>query len=134
MTFIPNIARFSISGSPSEDPTTGDRGYDVLAGATIALTLERNPAPVLSVTFSLPNPADEDAPVSSINEVQQVFVENSQPLILLAGPNDTVHIVVNAATELSSYVIRCTVVDDVGTHIYERIISVREAGDRKSVV
>ena len=133
MTFIPNIARFSISGSPSEDPTTGDRGYDVLAGATIALTLERNPAPVLSVTFSLPNPADEDAPVSSINEVQQVFVENSQPLILLAGPNDTVHIVVNAATELSSYVIRCTVVDDVGTHIYERIISVREAGLRMTV-
>lgn len=130
-----NRARFTIDGSPSEDPTTGDRGFDVTPGQTLDITLELNPARVLSVKFLLPDPnnTDENAPVSSINETQQVFVENSDTTIELSSPNDVVHIVVNAATELSSYVIRCEVVDDTGLHVFERIISVRVADLRMTV-
>ncbi len=128
-----NKARFTIDGSPSEDPTTGDRGVDVIAGQTIAITLEQNPARVLSVEFSLPNDDDEDSPYQSLNETPQLFDENGESVITSTNVNATFHVTIDAATEMSSYVIRCKTVDDQGTHIFERMISVRTADLRMTV-
>jgi hypothetical protein len=128
-----NRARFTIDGSPSEDPSTGDRGVDVLAGQTIAITLEQNPARVLSVEYSLPNEANEEAPYQSLNFTQQLFDENGLSVLTSTDPNATFHITVDALTEMSSYVIRCKTVDDTGTHIFERMISVRGADLRMTV-
>ncbi len=130
---VVNKARFKIDGSPSENPVTGDRGVDVIAGQTIAITLEQNPARVLSVSFSLPDDSDEESPYRSINETPQVFVENSQSSITSTNPNETFHVTINAATEMSSYVLRCVTTDDQGTHVYERMISVRGADLRMTV-
>lgn len=130
---VVNKARFKIDAHPAEDLTTGDRGVDVVAGQTIALTLELNPARALSVQFQLPDSNDPDSPYTSLNTTQQVFNENAQSSITSSSVNSTFHITINPATAISSYVIRCIVVDDVKTHIFERMIAVRQNGVRMTV-
>lgn len=128
-----NRARFTINATPAEDPVTGKRGFDATPSQVLAVTLEQNPARVLSAKYELPNAADEDAPAASLYSTQQLFTEGGQSSVLLTNPNDTVHITVNPATTISSYVLRCTTVDDTGTHVFERMIAIRENGLRMTV-
>ncbi len=128
-----NRARFTINGTASEHATTGKRGFDATASQVLTITLEQNPARVLSTKYELPNAADEDAPAMSLYSTQQLFTENGQSSILLTNPNAEVHITVNPATTISSYVLRCTTISDEGTHVFERMIAVKENGLRMTV-
>lgn len=128
-----NRARFKINNTASEDPSTGKRGFDATASQVLTVTLEQNPARVLSVKYELPNASIAEAPAASLYNTQQLFTEGGLSSVLLTSPNDSVHITVNPATTISSYVLRCTAVDDTGTHIFERMIVVRENGLRMTV-
>jgi len=128
-----NRARFTINGTPSEDPVTGDRGYDAVAGEDLELTLEMNPARVLSVTYELPNAAIAGSPQESINTLPQLFTQNSLSSITLTNPNDSVNVVVDPATEISTYMVRCTVVHAGGTDVFERAVAVRQLGLRMTL-
>ncbi len=132
MTSI-NRARFTINGTPSEDPSTGKRGFDATASQVLTITLEQNPARVLTAKYELPNAADNEAPAVSLYSTPQVFTEGGLSSVLVTDPNATVHITVNPATTISSYVLRCTTTDDQGTHVFERMIAVKENDLRMTV-
>ena len=125
-----NLARFTINGTPSED-VHGNRGVDVTPGEVLAITLEKNPAAGANlVTYELPNRVDANAPLSSLFDTQQVFTESGTSKVTSDAVNATFHITVNASTDISSYVIRCTAVTPQGAQVWERMIVVRKSGLR----
>ena len=109
-----NEAAFTINGTPSVDPTTGDREFTATNGQTLSCTLEASPSEALSVRFEVFDPANLLSPLASDTAPLITWVENSLAAITLAAVNDTVTINIPAApglpvTGIFSYLIRCTV-------------------------
>lgn len=129
MTIL-NLARFKINGTPAED-SNGKRGYDATASQVLTCTLERVPATgVLTVTYQVFDPADPTSPLASKDATQQLWDSNSQPSITSDSVNDDFDLTVDAATILDSFIIRCTAVTATASHIWERMVSVRQSGLR----
>ncbi len=114
----PNQARFLINGTPSVDPTTGDREYTAVLAETLTCTLEANPSLALSATFEVFDPNDSESPFASKDAPLRTWNENGLPAITVGqvplGINDDVTIDMPAAVgpplpNIHSYVIRCTV-------------------------
>jgi hypothetical protein len=113
-----NQAAFTINGTPSADPVTGDRQYTAVNGETLTVELEVDPSPALSATFEVFNPLDLLSPQKSKNTPDITWNENGLPAITVGPPpfgiNDPVTIDIPAAqapplTGIYTYVIRCTV-------------------------
>lgn len=107
-----NEARFTINGTPSQDPTTGDRLFIATSGQTLSMTLEVNPSPALSATFEVLDPTDSEAPLASKTAPLITWVENGLARITLGpvpfGINDAVTIDMPAGIVVA-YLVRCTV-------------------------
>jgi hypothetical protein len=121
-----NQARFTIDGTPSEDPVTGDPGYVAALGQTLDCTLEITPSSALSVTYSVFNPADETSPLASFSATNLTWVGSGLPSQTLTTPNATAQIIM-PASGVASYLIRCSAACTDKTHIYERLVSLRTA-------
>ncbi len=113
-----NQAAFKISGTPSVDPTTGDREYSAVLSETLTCTLEANPSLALSATFEIFDANDSESPFASKDAPLRTWNENGLPAITVGqvplGINDDVTIDMPAAVgpplpNIHSYVIRCTV-------------------------
>lgn len=113
-----NQAAFTINGTPSEDPVTGDRAFVALNGALLSVTLEVNPSLALRATFEVFDITDGESPLASKNAPVITWVENGLAKITLGpvptGINDTVTINMPAvpappATGINTYLFRCTV-------------------------
>ncbi len=113
-----NQAAFTINGTPSSDPVTGDRQFTATNGQLLSCTLEANPGLVLSAKFEVFDPADAESPLASKAAPLRTWNENTLPAITLGPPplgvNDTVTITMPAAAALPTssihaYLIRCTV-------------------------
>lgn len=129
-----NYARFTINATPSEDDD-GKRGYDATTGEELTITLETNPAPVLTVTYQLYDSEEPygDTPLNSLYDTDQVFNETGTASVTTSSPNDEFTITINAATDISSYCLRATVVTANGSQVFERLIAVRKNGLRMTV-
>ena len=107
-----DAARFTIEGTPSEDPVTGDRVYVATNAQTLDVTLEQNPSVVISARFELLDPTDGEAPLASKGAPLVTWIENGDASITLGpvpyGINDTVTVLM-PASGIESYIIRCTV-------------------------
>ncbi len=132
-----NQAAFTIDGTPSADPTTGDRQFTATHGQTLTVRLEVNPSLALSAVFEVFDPADLESPFASKAAPLLTWTENSLPAITLGtipfGINDPITIdmpaaVVLPAVNIHSYVIRCTVATpgdgspESQTQVFERMV------------
>lgn len=129
----PNRARFTINGTASED-AQGKRGFDATAGQELTITLEANPAAdVLTITYEIYDSTNPEGPLNSLYDTEQLFDENSAKAITLTNGNQSVHITIDAGTEISSYTVRATAVTANGADVFERLVVVRENGLRMTV-
>jgi len=128
----PNSARFTINGTASED-ANGKRGFDAGANDILAITLEANPALVLTVTYEVYDSSKASSPMNSLYDSSLVFTENGLKSYSTSAVNSTVHITIPSATDISSYTIRATTVSAKGAQIYERMVCVRKLGLRMTV-
>lgn len=131
---MPNQAAFTINGTPSENPVTGDRQYTAVNGETLTCTLEENPSAVLSVTFEVFNPADLQSPLASADAPLLTWNENGEASITLGDVDGAVTIDIPLplpapGTGIYSYIIRCTVATagdgspDSQQQVFERLVS-----------
>ena len=128
-----NVAKFLINSTPSED-ANGKRGYDAIPSENLAITLEKNPATsALTTTYELADVTKPDAPLDSLFETLQEFTQNNAQIITVSPANSTVNIIIDAATEISTYTLRATVITATGTDIFERLVVVREQGLRMTI-
>lgn len=113
-----NQAAFTIEGTPSADPTTGDREYTALNSQTLTCTLETNPSQALRATFEVFDPANLESPLASKDAPLTTWNENAAASITVGvtpyGINAPVTIDMppipgGPATGIVSYIIRCTV-------------------------
>lgn len=113
-----NQAAFTINGTPSVDPATGDRLYEALNNEVLNVTLEVNPSPALSARFEVFDPADLESPLASKDAPLLTWDDNALPAIVLGPPpfgiDDTITITMPAVqpppqTGIQTYLIRCTV-------------------------
>ena len=118
-----NQARFTIDGTPSEDPTTGDQGYVATLAQTLDCTLEISPSSALSVTFSIFDSTDESSPLASYGAPDLTWVGSGLSSETLASPNGTAQIIMPGAG-VASFIIRCTAVMPEGAHTYERLVAI----------
>lgn len=111
-------ARFTINGTPSADPVTGDRQYTAIHDEELTITLEANPSQALSATFEVFDATNDESPFASKNAPLITWNENSNASITVGvvpfGINDDVTIDMPSAVappnpNIHSYVIRCTV-------------------------
>lgn len=122
-----NYAKFTINGLASVD-SDNNAGVNVTNGQTLTLTLETNPAPVLSATYEVYDPNDTSSPTKSKDAPNITFVSSSTSTEVLANPNGNATIVM-PSYGVHSYVIRCTV--SLGgsstDHVYERLVAIQAA-------
>lgn len=113
-----NQAAFTINGTPSVDPATGDRLYEALNNEVLSVTLEVSPSPALSARFEVFDPTDLESPLASKDAPLLTWNENALPAIVLGPPpfgiNDTITITMPAVqpppqTGIQTYLLRCTV-------------------------
>lgn len=135
-----NLAAFTIQGTPSADPVTGDKLYRARSGEVLALTLESNPAAgVSSVTYELYDQNDPSSPLASksAREMWPTFLpfnESGTPKVTPAGIQTVVHIPMPAATALpgggaASWICRCRALTDAGEFVFERGIALNAFPD-----
>lgn len=136
---MPNLAAFTINGTPSADPSTGDPIYVANLSEVLTVRLEQNPSTALSARFQLYDATDPASPLASKDAPALTWNENSQAAITIGPPpngiNDPVTvtmpagIVPPAVSAIYSYLIRCTVSVPGSDPIqsYERLVCVRSA-------
>lgn len=126
-----NLAAFTIQGTPSADPVSGDKIYRARSGELLALTLETNPAAgVTSVTYELYDPTNPSSPLASKSAREWAptflgFQESGTPVLIPGGIQDVVHIQMPASTALpgsgaASWILRCRALTDSGEFVFER--------------
>jgi plastocyanin len=123
-----NRAAFTINGTPSTDPITGDRGYSASSSEVLNLTLEQNPAPdVISTTFSVYDPNDPESPLATKDAPLLTF-GGGNPSETPADKNGTVQLTFPAAG-LHTYILRSKVLlKDQTTEVFERAVARLAAG------
>lgn len=120
MAVAVNKAKFSISSVAS---SVGP-GYDATPGDTLTLALETTQG-VLSVTYQTYDPADAGSPLASFGAPSLVF-SNALNSITPATPATPVTISVLSSVLFSaSWIVRCTAVTDSGTHVFERMVTLK---------
>ncbi len=112
-------AKFTISGTPSADPATGDRRYQATAGEVLTLTLEASPSSVLRATYSVYDPTVPDSPLASMDAPLLTFVGSGTSSDSPAAPNGSVTIAMPGAAA-HSYNIRCIVATAAGQQEFVR--------------
>ena len=123
-----STAAFTISASPSVDPTTGDRGYEGSSGETLTLQLEDNPATdVQRTTFAVNDAAVPSSPVKSEDAPVITFTGSGTASEEAATPISTVDIDLPVTTTAQSYEIRCTINTAAGTQTFTRTVSIRNS-------
>lgn len=128
-----NLARFTINGTPSED-ANGKRGYDTGAGASLAITLEANPAlGVLTITYDVYDSSKSLTPLNSLYASTLTFTENGLKSFSSSAANTTVHIAIPAGADISAYTIRATAVTATGANVFERLVCIRKNGLRMTI-
>lgn len=135
----PNLAAFTIQGTPSSDPVTGDRIYRARSGDLLALQLELNPSPdVISVTYHLYNPLNSNAPLASYSARSfgspLVFQENAQLSYSPADKQSAVHVQMPSETALpgggtASWIFRAVVTTEGGVQVYDRGVALNSFPD-----
>lgn len=113
-----NQAAFTINGTPSSDPATGNRKFVALNSQTLSVTLEQSPSQALSAKFEVYDVSNSDSPFASKGAPAITWNENGAAAIIVGPPpfgiNSTVTIDMPGAgtppaTGIYSYLIRCTV-------------------------
>jgi hypothetical protein len=122
-----NYAKFTINGIASVD-SENNAGVNVTNGQTITLTLETNPAPVLSVTYYVYDPNDASSPTKSKDAPNITFNGSATAAETLTSPNGSVSIDM-PDSGIHSYVIRCVASLGVSAtdHTYERLVAIKSA-------
>jgi len=122
-----NYAKFTINGAASVD-SDNNAGVNVTNGQTLTLTLETNPAPVLSVTYYVYDPSDTSSPTKSKDAPNLTFTGSATAAETITSPNDSVTIDM-PANGVHSYVIRCVAVlgGTATDHTYERLVAIQAA-------
>lgn len=118
-----NLAKFTINGSPSVDPVTGDKGYQTTALATLTLTLEQVPSAALSVTYYVYSSTDESSPLASKDAPALTFTASGTYMDTPASPNGTVELVM-PATAAHSWNVRCVAATADGSDEYVRQVCI----------
>lgn len=128
-----NLAAFTIQGTPSSDPTTGDRIYRARSGENLAIALEQNPSPLVNaVTFQLYDPSNSNSPQASFSArafgSPLVFTENSSRSYSPADKQSTVHVQMPASTSLpgggaGSWILRSLAITPDGLVVFDRGIA-----------
>lgn len=132
-------AAFTINGTPSVDPTTGDRVYVATNLEQLVCTLEVNPTSVLSVRFELYDPNDLASPLASKDAPLRTWNENGAASYLLPDVNGDATVDMPAipalpATGMMSYFIRCTVATagdgspNSQQQVFERLVVIKSVG------
>lgn len=117
-------AAFTINGSPSVDPTTGDPGYVATNSENLQCTLEQNPASgVLSTRYEIFDPADTESPLSSYEAPDLTWTQNASAAYIPPSVNGNANVVM-PAVGLHSYIIRCTVSTAQGPEVFERLVAI----------
>lgn len=125
---MPNQAKFTINGTPAEDPVTGDHGYNGVVDETLDLTLENTPSPALGVLYEVYDAADEASPLASLGAPQLLFVDSGQAKQTLADPNGTAQLIL-PASGVHSWIVRCTATMASGPQVWERMVVLRTTTD-----
>lgn len=125
-------AHFLIEDSPS-----ADRGYDAVAGQTLALVLEHPEPDIYKVEFSIADPSDPQAPLAS----------KDAPVLLLdpldgIAPTPSSVVLVTMPMGVHSYAIRCQVNNGVeaatGRPVpewtFDRIVSIRSSNGLRKII
>jgi len=122
-----NYAKFMINGAASVD-SDNNAGVNVTNGQTLTLTLETNPAPVLSETYQVYDANDSSSPTKSKDAPLITFTGSSTSTEVLQSPNDSVTIDM-PNNGVHSYVIRCTtsIGGTADDHVYERLVAIQSA-------
>jgi hypothetical protein len=118
-----NQARFTIDGTPAQDPSTGDPKYVATNSQTLDCTLEQSPSAASAVVYEVFDPNDEDSPLASFGAPNLTWVASGTARQNLASPNDTAQIIM-PASGFHTYKIRCTATLATGTHVYERTVGI----------
>jgi hypothetical protein len=121
-----NEAKFTINGTPSTDPVTGDPGFNATASQTLTLTAEQNPSGALSLLYEVYDPNDSQSPLASKDATLLTFVGSGTASQTVANPNDSITIV-TASSGVHSWIIRCTASTPTGPQTFERMVSMRTA-------
>ena len=127
-----NVAAFTIEGTPSEDPVTGNRGYTAVNSQVLDVTLEQNPSSVISITYEVFDSADAGSPVASKSAPAITWTSNGLARVTPANKNGTETIALPAAAA-HSYIIRATASTDEGPVVFERLVSIFSGSLRKTV-
>jgi hypothetical protein len=120
-----NEAKFTIDGSPSTDPATGDPKYVATNSQTLDCTLETSPSSALAVAYEVFDPTDSTSPLASYQATNLTWVASGLPRQELSNPNGTAQVIM-PATGVHSYMIRCTVTLPDRTDIFERIVAIED--------
>ena len=124
MTILSDQAKFTINGTPAEDPVTGDPGFDGTHSQTLTLTLENSPSGALAVTYEVYDPTDGNSPLASKDAPLLTFVDSGTARQYLTNPNGNATIIL-PGSGVHSYTFRCTAHFDGDDHVFERVVSIR---------
>jgi hypothetical protein len=127
-----NAAKFTINGTPSTDPTTGDRGFLATSGQTLTLQVETQPSPALSALFEVYSSTDSSSPLASKDAPLITFSVSGTYQELLSDTSSTASIIL-PGSGYHSYNIRCTVSLDTGSEVFERIAYIPKTSTTPSV-
>jgi len=119
-----NTAKFTINATASEDGD-GNRQFEGTNSQTLTLTLEVDPAPVLSVTYSVYDSTISTSPLASKDAPLLTFDGSSASSETPGGVNDDVTIDL-PATGAHSYLIECQTSTPEGSHTFIRGVFVPE--------
>lgn len=127
-----NSARFTINGTPSEAPGTGDPGYLAANSEALTIALE-NAEGVLAWVATVADPLDSTSPQASKAASPLTWAATGTPTVTVA-PQGSATLTLPAAPEVSSYVIRVSAIKPAAADIYERGVYIPTAdGTRKTV-
>lgn len=127
-----NLAAFSIDGDASIDGS-GNRGYDAVSGQVLDLQLENASLDILYATYAVWDTADASSPQKSLNAPTFQFagsVSTKTP----TNPGDVVNITFPVTLTACTYAIRCTAVTAAETHVFERIVCLRNNAAMRKMI
>lgn len=124
MTTI-NKALFSMGASPA-----ADRRYNAASAEVITVQLE-SPVGVQLVRFEVFDQFNLDSPLATKDAPDLLFANGFASITLNPANQSTSITMVTNTTETHSWMVRATAVTDSGTHVFERVLTLRNGLPRK---